>query len=490
MKRRTKIVCTIGPATESPEQIALLIDAGMNVARLNFSHGSHEHHREVYETIRRIAEEKGVNVGILMDLQGPKIRTGRNEGGGFVELVDGEELTITTEPVLGTARRISTTYQNLPHDVSVGDRILMADGTLELRVCRVAPPEVVTEVVRGGRLGEHKGINLPGVRIAEPSLTSKDKEDLAFGIKLGVDFIALSFVRSPGDIQELRNILDAAGCKAAIVAKIERPEALECFEEICALTDVVMVARGDLGVEVDFADVPFIQKRLIRICNDTGTPVITATQMLESMVVHSLPTRAEVTDVSSAITDGTDAVMLSGETAAGANPISACATMAKIAFRTDVENVESPPPRRVLQFRHEHTRETARRPAHAPAHNVYAEAIGRAVCNMAQSMEVRRILCFTTTGYTAAACARFRPPVRITAITPSLVAARRCSVIWGVNAMLVEHVDDFDRMTDIAEQMLLEKKLVDIGDTVILVAGLPFVAAGTTNLLKLHVVGQ
>jgi pyruvate kinase len=490
MKRRTKIVCTIGPATSSDEQLALLIDAGMNVARLNFSHGTHEHHRRVYESIRRIAAEKCVNIGILMDLQGPKIRTGRNEGGGYIELVDGEELTITTADVLGNAHRISTSYANLPHDVQVGDRILMADGTLELRVCRVAPPEVVTEIVRGGRLGEHKGINLPGVRIAEPSLTAKDREDLAFGLELGVDFVALSFVRSPGDITELREIIHAAGSKAAIVAKIERPEALECFEEICALTDVVMVARGDLGVEVDFADVPFIQKRLIRICNDTGTPVITATQMLESMVVHSLPTRAEVTDVSSAITDGTDAVMLSGETAAGANPISACAVMAKIAFRTDQENAESPPPRRVNQWRTPVREGGARRPAHAPARNVYAESIGRAVCNMAQSLDVRRILCFTTTGYTAAACARFRPPVRITAITPSIAAARRCSVIWGVNAMLVEHVDDFDRMIRVAEERLLQKHLVDVGDTVIIVAGLPFVSAGSTNLLKLHVVGQ
>ena len=491
MKRRTKIVCTIGPATESEERINLLIDAGMNVARLNFSHGKHEHHRAVYDLIRRVAEEKGVNVGILMDLQGPKIRTGNNEGGGFVELIDGDELTITTESVLGTSNRICTTYSHLPYDVSVSDRILMADGTIELRVCRVAPPEVVCEVVRGGRLGEHKGINLPGVKIAEPSLTQKDREDLAFGLSLGVDFVALSFVRSAEDIAELRTLINEAGSKAFIVAKIERPEALDCFEAICAETDVVMVARGDLGVEVDFADVPFIQKRLIATCNDLGVPVITATQMLESMVSHSLPTRAEVTDVATAITDGSDAVMLSGETAAGDFPIASCAVMAKIAFRSDQAMLESPPAQRMLRLRTADLRDgLSPRHSSAPVHNFYAEAIGQAVCRMSASLDVRRIICFTTTGYTAAACARFRPPVRITAITSNKVALRRCSILWGVNALLAEHFDDFDRMTRQSEQILLEKGLVSTGDTVLLVAGLPFVQAGTTNLLKLHVIGQ
>jgi pyruvate kinase len=491
MKRRTKIVCTIGPASESEEQIGLLIDAGMNVARLNFSHGTHEHHRVVFDTIRRVAKAKGANVGILQDLQGPKMRTGRNEGGSFVELIDGEELTITTEPVLGTARRISTSYLHLPYDVHVGDRVLMADGTIELRVCRVAPPDVVCEVVRGGRLGEHKGINLPGVKIAEPSLTEKDCQDLQFGLELGVDFVALSFVRSPEDIIGLRELIQKAGSKAAIVAKIERPEALDCFDQICALTDVVMVARGDLGVEVDFADVPFIQKQLIGTCNDMGVPVITATQMLESMVSHSLPTRAEVTDVATAITDGTDAVMLSGETAAGDFPIASCAVMAKIAFRTDQATILSSPAKSVLQLRTQDLhRLQPRRPIGATGKNFYAEAIGQAVCRMATSLDVRRIICFTTTGYTAAACARFRPPVRITAITNSPVAQRRCSLIWGVNAILAEHYDDFQKMTLQAERLLLDLGQVNEGDTVILVAGLPFVEAGTTNLLKLHVIGQ
>lgn len=491
MKRRTKIVCTIGPASSSEEQLALLMDAGMNVARLNFSHGSHEHHRCVYDTIRRVAAEKGANVAVLMDLQGPKIRTGKLAGGTPIELVEGREIVITTEEIEGTQELISTTYANLPHDVSPGDRILMADGTLELRVSRVELPRTVCEVVRGGRLGEHKGINLPGVHVKEPCLTAKDREDLAFGLELGVDFVALSFVRSPDDIVELRQILRAAGSRARIVAKIERPEALERFEEICALTDAVMVARGDLGVEVDFADVPFIQKHLIEVCNDMGVPVITATQMLESMVSHSLPTRAEVTDVASAIADGTDAVMLSGETAAGDYPVAACAVMAKIAFRTDQHMAESPPVARMMRLRTTDLhRANPRRPQHAPEQNFYADAIGQAVCRMTASLDVRRIICFTTTGYTAAACARYRPPAPITAITNSPVTQRRCALIWGVSALVVEHLDDFDKMTAKAEAMLLESGVVHAGDTVVLVAGLPFVEAGTTNLLKLHVIGK
>ncbi len=491
MKRRTKIVCTIGPASQSEERLGLLMDAGMNVARLNFSHGSHTHHRQIYESIRRIATEKGVNLAILMDLQGPKIRTGSIEGGGLIDLIEGNEIVITTTPVLGTQERISTTYTNLPHDVVPGDRILMADGTLELRVLRVAPPETYCEVVRGGKLGEHKGINLPGVQINEPSLTPKDREDLAFGLELGVDFVALSFVRSADDIRDLRKLLKEAGSRAGIVAKIERPEALEHFEEICALTDVVMVARGDLGVEVDFADVPFIQKRLIEVCNDMGVPVITATQMLESMVSHSLPTRAEVTDVSAAIADGTDAVMLSGETAAGDYPIAACAVMAKIAYRTDQHMADSPPAARMLRLRTTDLhRANSLRSVNAPTQNFYADAIGQAVCRMSGSLDVRRTICFTTTGYTAAACARYRPSVRITAITNSIETQRRCALLWGVSALVVEHLDDFDEMTAKAEQILIASGAVDVGDTVVLVAGLPFVEAGTTNLLKLHVVGK
>jgi len=489
MRRRTKIVCTIGPASDTPERMDLLLRAGMNVARLNFSHGAYEMHERNYNNLRAAAERQGVNLAILQDLQGPKIRTGKLEDGAHVLLEDGEELTLTTEPIVGNVRRISTSYKNLPHDVTVNDSILLADGTLELRVCRVSPPEVVCEIVRGGLLGEHKGINLPGVKIAEPSLTEKDREDLAFGLKLGVDFVALSFVRAPEEVIELRNLIREAGSRAGVVAKIERPEALERFDEILPHCDAVMVARGDLGVEVDFAEVPFIQKRLISACNELGVPVITATQMLESMVAHGRPTRAEVSDVSSAILDGTDAVMLSAETAAGAHPIDACAVMARIAYRSDEAMATSPAAERMMRLRTSDLHRSGRqRPHSAPQQNIHADAIGQAVCRMATSLDVRRIVCFTTTGYTASAIARYRPPVRITAFTDGIASQRRCALLWGVDAMVIEHLDDIDVMVARAEKVLLERGSADPGDTVILVAGTPFVQGGRTNLLKLHTI--
>ncbi|MBI1321510.1 MAG: pyruvate kinase [Candidatus Hydrogenedens sp.] len=489
MRRRTKIVCTIGPASNTPERMDLLLRAGMNVARLNFSHGAYEMHERNYHNLRAAAERQGVNLAILQDLQGPKIRTGKLQDGAHVLLEDGEELTITTDEIVGSARKISTSYKNLPYDVAVNDSILLADGTLELRVCKVSPPDVVCEIVRGGMLGEHKGINLPGVKIAEPSLTGKDREDLAFGLKLGVDFVALSFVRAPEEVIELRQLIQQAGSHAGVVAKIERPEALERFDEILPHCDAVMVARGDLGVEVDYAEVPFIQKRLIGACNELGVPVITATQMLESMVDHARPTRAEVSDVSSACLDGTDAVMLSAETAAGAHPIDACAVMARIAYRTDEALSEAPPAERMMRLRTSDLYRSARqRPSYAPQQNVHADAIGQAVCRMATSLDARRIICFTTTGYTAAAIARYRPPVRISAFTNSVETQRRCALLWGVNAMVIEHFDDIEVMMKRAEEVLLSKGLAEPGDTVIFVAGTPFVKGGKTNLLKLHTI--
>lgn len=489
MHRHTKIVCTIGPSSSSPEMIEKLINAGMNVARLNFSHGTHEGHAQQLQIIREVSQRMNANVAVLMDLQGPKIRTGKLEEPHMVRLDPGADFTITSEKIVGTVERVSTTYEKLPHDVKVDDRILMADGTLELRVTEVAPPEIKCVVVRGGILGESKGINLPGVNIAEPSLTEKDREDLDFILTQDADFVALSFVRSPEDIKDLRKILLEADSDLGIVAKIERPEALECFDEIAALSDVVMVARGDLGVEVDFEEVPSIQKRLIRHCNEMGVPVITATQMLESMVDGDHPTRAEVTDVANAIYDGTDAVMLSGETASGDFPIEACTVMHRVALRTDQELHKNISTRRMMQLRHEELQ--ARRKGLAGVRlNSFADSIGQAVFRMSTSLDVARIVCFTTTGYTAGAISRYRPKTRIKAFTNKVSTCRKCAILWGVSAVLTKDFEEIEGLVEEVEEKLIERKSASIGDTILIVAGTPLAAGGRTNLLKLHTIGD
>lgn len=485
--RRTKIVCTIGPASCSEEKIRHLILAGMNVARLNFSHGTYPEHEATFNTIRAVSEELKHNVAILMDLQGPKIRTGALRNGQLVHLLDGQEITITTEEVAGDETLISTTYQHLPHDVNPGDRVLLSDGTLELQVMEVEPPRIRCKVVTGGFLGQHKGINLPGVDLEAEALTEKDEEDLAFAIRLGADYVALSFVRTPEDLRKIRRIMGDARPLPGIIAKIERPEALDHIDEILQLSDAVMVARGDLGVEVDFEEVPVIQKRLIHKCNEFGVPVITATQMLESMMSHPRPTRAEVTDVANAIYDGTDAVMLSGETAAGQYPIEACSTMAKIAFKTDEEMAYSPPAERFVALR---TSDVMRHTTPIKGDATFADAVGQAVCRMASALRIPRIVCFTSSGYTASAIARYRPRTRITAITPSEQTRRRCALMWGISALKTEDTDDVGEMLKRVEELLVENKMARQGDTIIIVAGTPLAAAGRTNLLKIHTIGE
>lgn len=461
----------------------------MDVARLNFSHGSHDAHKERIKIIREVSARKNANVAILMDLQGPKIRTGKLEAPHTVMLEPGAAITVTTEKIVGNVNRISTTYANLPHDVKCGDRILLSDGTLELCVESVAPPEVFCSVVRGGELGESKGINLPGVAIAEPSLTDKDRIDVAMSITERVDFVALSFVRSPDDIRSLREILREANSEIGIVAKIERPEALEHIREIAALSDAVMVARGDLGVEVNFEDVPSIQKTLINACNELGVPVITATQMLESMVYAGRPTRAEVTDVANAIYDGTDAVMLSAETASGKYPIEACTVMARVAAKTDLENQRSSTERRMRDLRRDDLKK--RRQVLKGVHlNSYADAIGQAVFRMCESLEISRIVCFTKTGYTAGAIARYRPRVRITAITNRESTCRKCALMWGVHAVLTKDFDLIEVMVNEVEEQLIRHEAAAPGDTIIIVAGTPLSEGGRTNLLKLHTIGD
>lgn len=489
MRRHTKIVCTLGPATHTPEMVGKLIDAGMNVARLNFSHANHTLHRQQIHIVREVAAQKGANVAILMDLQGPKIRTGKLVEPHTITLEHGAPFTITAEEIIGTVDRVSTTYTNLPNDVKPGDRILLSDGTLELCVDEVKSPEVRCIVVRGGELGESKGINLPGVDIAEPSLTEKDKEDVALSIAENVDFVALSFVRSAADIRQLRTLLQESNSDIGIVAKIERPEALKEFSEIAALSDAIMVARGDLGVEVNFEDVPSIQKTLIQTCNDLGVPVITATQMLESMVYCGRPTRAEVTDVANAIYDGTDAVMLSAETASGAYPIEACTVMARVALKTDSEMHLTSSSRRVRELRKEDLQK--RRQGLVGVHmNSYADAIGQAVFRMCESLDISRVVCFTTTGYTASAIARYRPKVRIMAITNRESTCRRCALMWGVSAVLTKDFDLIEVMVHEVEEQLLRHKAAEPGDTILIVAGTPLAVGGRTNLLKLHTIGD
>lgn len=469
--RRTKIVCTLGPSSDDLDTIRALVRAGMNVARLNFSHGTHEAHAATFERVRQAAEAEGANVAALMDLQGPKIRTGRLAGGP-IELEPDQPIVITTEDILGTAERISTTYEHLPQDVKPGDRILMADGTLELQVERVEDSEVHCRVVLGGTLGEHKGMNLPRVPVSAPSLTEKDVEDLAFGLTLGFDYLALSFVRKAADIEAVRRHIREADKDVRVVAKIERPEAIDNFDEILAAADAVMVARGDLGVEVPLYEVPQIQKDLIRRCNAAGKPVITATQMLESMVDAPRPTRAEVNDVANAIYDGTDAVMLSGETAAGRYPERACATMAQIAEEADAalarQGWDHPP-----------------NSAATEQENSFSLAIGHAAAHAAAAVGLKRIVCFTSSGYTAGMIARFRPQVPITAFTLSEAAARRCALLWGVEACAMEGQDDLERMIALASKHLLERALSQPGDAIAVIAGTPLAVAGRTNFLKL-----
>ncbi len=473
--RRTKIICTLGPSSNTPERIRQLIEAGMDVARLNFSHGTHEQHQHTYTLVREIADDVGRNVAILMDLQGPKIRTGALENGKPVFLEDGASFTITTEPVTGTASRVSTTYTHLAQDVKPGNRILISDGLIELRVEQVQGSEIHCRVIHGGTLGEHKGINLPGVAVSEPCLTEKDLDDLRFGLELDIDYVALSFVRTPDDIRSIKGHIADAGKEMRVVAKIERPEALECFDEILALTDAVMVARGDLGVEIPLHEVPQVQKDLIRRCNLAGKPVITATQMLESMVTAPRPTRAEVNDVANAIYDGTDAVMLSGETASGAFPVEAVRTMSRISEETDRAIALHPKLRRHSDWAREIT---------------FSGAISHAAAQIAEDMDVRCIVCFTSSGYTASRIAQYRPAVPVHALTLSEAARRRCALFWGVDAVTSVEAHNHGEMMRLVEREMLSRKLVEKGDTIVVIAGEPLAVAGRTNLIRLHQIGD
>jgi pyruvate kinase len=467
--RRTKIVATLGPSTNSHERIAGLIRAGMNVARLNFSHGTHADHAQRIAMVRRAAQETGRYVAILQDLQGPKIRTGKLVDGKPVELIAGQRFVITIDETLGTAERVSTTYVALPNDVRTRDRILLSDGLIELVVIDRSEREVITEVVHGGRLKENQGINLPGVRVSAPAATEKDIEDLHFGLREGVDYVALSFVRHARDVQLVKDIIQKAGYTTPVIAKIERPEALDVLPEILAVADGIMVARGDLGVEMPPERVPLVQKQIIAAANRALKPVITATQMLESMIQNPRPTRAEASDVANAILDGTDAVMLSGETAAGAYPIEAVQMMALIADaiesqrRTDNELA----PNWVVP----ETQSTAR-------------AIAAASCTIAEQLTVRAITVLTQTGASARLVSHYRPQVPILAFCASEETARRTSLYWGVTPVLTETMDRLDELEKHLQLLMRERGYVRRGDLVVFTGGHPIYRYGPTNFLK------
>jgi pyruvate kinase len=458
-----------------------MLNAGMNVARMNMSHGTHEYHQNTCAILRQAAHESGKNLGIMLDLQGPKIRTGRLVNGEVVYLDVGKDFCITTRDIEGTEDIVSTTYERLPSDVRPGDSIYMADGILELRVRSVDKTDVHCEVIHGGHLGERKGINLPGVDVSAPALTSKDVIDLEFGLTLDIDYIALSFVRTAEDVLDLKRRIAASGKMIAIVAKIERPEALDNFDDILAVTDAVMIARGDLGVEIPLNEVPQIQKQLISQCNDIGVPVITATQMLDSMITSARPTRAEVADVANAIYDGTDAVMLSGETASGRFPVKTVEVMGDIARDADKALSDNPSHNRIMRMRSAGIRK---------GRGSFGDAIGQAACRTAHAIEATRIICFTKMGFTAALVARYRPQVEVTAITTDKKIQHRCSIIWGVDALLVPETVNLDNLHEVLDRILLDNHYAAPGDTVIVTAGIPFAIRTRTNMLKLHTVGS
>jgi pyruvate kinase len=465
----TKIVATLGPSTDAPGILDRLIDAGVDVFRLNASHGVQDEQAARIDAVRAAARKAKVHAGILLDLQGPKIRLGRFENGRCT-LQTGSHFTITTETILGTAERASTGYSKFAGDVKPGDRVLLADGAIELRAVDSDGISVRTEVVHGGPIGDNKGINLPGVHVSLPSLTEKDLADLHFGLNAGVDLIALSFVRTADDVQELRDRL--GGRPVSIVAKIEKPEGWENIESILDVTDGVMVARGDLGVETSLEKVPRIQKSIIRRARRKARFVITATQMLESMIENPTPTRAEVSDVANAIYDGTDAVMLSAETSVGKYPVETVRFMARIAAEAD----DSIRKRGYLDPPH------ARQPS---TPEILADSVHRA----ARDSGAAAIVVFTSRGSSARQVSRYRPPVKMYAITPHDTTARQLSVSYGVIALLAPDCSSTDEMLAQMDRVLIEGGFLKKGELVVFLAGSPVGRPGTTNLMKLHRVG-
>lgn len=469
ISRRTKIVCTIGPATSSPEKLAALMRAGMNVARLNFSHGTRESHGAMIDSIREISKSLEIPVGILQDLPGPKTRTIGPQGDP-VELREGAKFILTTRMVPGSAEEVSVTLPTLPQDVRPGNQILLDDGKIELEVIRCRDKDVETIVVTGGMLSASKGINVPNVTLSVSSLTERDIAFLHFGLERGVDLVALSFVRSISDVRTARAIIEQTQQRPLLIAKLEKHEAIDNLDAILGATDGLMVARGDLGVEIPIEQVPLKQKAIIRAANRVGKPVITATQMLESMVTNPRPTRAEVTDVANAIFDGTDAVMLSGETAAGAYPIQAVRMMDRVA-----REVEPVLPYDELLQQKEHDLEATT-----------FDAISYNAVHAANQLKAALIVAFTSSGSTARRVAKYRPSVPILAITPDVASWRRLTLTWGITPLLSPLAGSVEEMANEAKQAALNSGLARPGDRIVIVAGVPVGYPGRTNLLRIE----
>ncbi len=470
--RRTKIVCTIGPASEQPEILKKLILAGMNVARLNFSHGSHEEHEVRIDRIRECAKELGRNIAIMLDTKGPEIRTGILKD-GQVNLQNGDLFTFTPEEIEGTQERVSITYDQLAKDVQVGTTILIDDGLIELKVEEIKGQDVTCRIMDGGLLKNRKGVNLPKVLVNLPSITEKDISDIAFGVRKKVDFIAASFVRKASDVLQIRQLLEENGANISIIAKIENEEGVQNSEDILGVADGLMVARGDLGVEIPAEEVPLVQKRLIASCNRIGKPVITATQMLDSMQNNPRPTRAEASDVANAIFDGTDAIMLSGETAAGKYPVESVETMARIACRAESSPMYQERIRQDFQGR-----------------LTITDAMGQAVSSTAASLNATAILTPTESGYTAHVVSKHRPSCPIIAATPHEHVVNKLLLVWGVYPFLFESPDNTDEMMEKAIQATVKQKIIKHGDLIVITAGVPVREPGTTNMMKVHVVGK
>lgn len=468
MDRRTKIVCTLGPAVASKDAIVGLVRDGMDVARLNFSHGDHADHERNYQWVREATDETGHAVGILADLQGPKIRLGRFTE-GKTQWDTGEEVRITVDDVEGTHDRVSTTYKNLAADAKPGDRLLVDDGKVALVVTEVDGNDVVARVTEGGPVSNNKGVSLPGMDISVPALSEKDIEDLKFALKLGVDFIALSFVRSPSDIDLVHEVMDEVGRRVPVIAKLEKPEAVDSLESIILAFDAVMVARGDLGVEIPLEQVPLVQKRVIQIARENAKPVIVATQMLDSMIENSRPTRAEASDVANAVLDGADAVMLSGETSVGVDPHNVVRTMGRIV--RVAESMGAVPPLN-------HIPRTKRGVISYSAHDI------------ATRLNARAIVTFTTSGDTARRVARLHPEHPLLVFTPVQQVRSQLALTWGAETFLCPQVGNTDDMVRVVDEYLLNLGPYNEGDTMVVVAGTPPGVSGTTNTIHVHQLGE
>ncbi len=464
-----KIICTLGPSCSNIQAIAGMVSGGMNIARINFSHGNHEDFRAMIANIRKVADSREEPIAILGDLCGPKIRVGDLEGES-VHLEAGKRIIITTREIKGNSEVLGTTYPNLVSDVEKGDRILIDDGRIELRVLGVGPEEVQAEVVTGGDVKPHKGMNLPGVNVSAPAISAKDFGDLEFAVKEKIDFLALSFVRTPEDVIKAKKLISNYGSDIPVIAKIEKEEAVIAFDKILNEADGIMIARGDLGVEMASEQVPLIQKRIIRECNEAGKPVITATQMLESMTFHPSPTRAETSDVANAVIDGSDAVMLSGETAIGKYPIKAAETMRRI-----IEGVECELGTGISMIN---------RSLHAES--TIEDAVTAAACRTAELLKAKAIVAYTQSGSTARRISKHRPRTRILAISPSESIRRRLTIFWGVHSVLVEEVLDMDSMVCTAENIAKANGYASSGDIIVITSGTPIGVAGSTNLMNVH----